>query len=166
MTYIPKSEEQLAKEGLLEEGTYDFEVIDTNDAPSKKGNDMFTLILCVFDSEGGRRNIFDYIALGTNFGERKLRRAAQGCGLIDIYTSGDLKHHTFMGATGKVLVKQRDGTPDYPLPKNVVADYLPRDDAEPTQPKPARDIINDDIPFAWVAALLIPLASIIVSRIV
>lgn len=165
MTYTPKTEAQLAKEGLLDEGTYDFEVIDTNDMPSKKGNDMFTLQLSIFDGEGGQRKIFDYIALSSNFGERKLRRAAEACGLIDVYTSGELKHYTFMGATGKAKVKQQEGTEAYPLPKNVVADYLPRDDAEPAK-KPARDIINDQIPFAWVAALLIPLATIIASQII
>lgn len=147
MTYVPKTEEQLAKEGLLEEGTYDFEVIDTNDAPSKKGNDMFTLTLCVFDHDGGQRRIFDYIAMGSNFGERKLRHAADACGLIDAYMAGELKHYTFMGTTGKVLVKQRDGTSEYPSPRNVVADYLPRDDAHVDDPRPIRDIISDDIPF-------------------
>ena len=147
MTYTPKTEEQLAKEGLLDEGTYDFEVIDTSDAPSKKGNDMFTLILHVFDNEGRTRKIFDYIALGNNFGERKLRRAANACGLLDVYTSGELKHYTFFGATGKAFVKQQDGTSEYPLPKNVVSDYLPRDDDAPAPRRPAKEIIDDDIPF-------------------
>lgn len=146
MTYTPKSEEQLVKEGLLDDGTYDFEIIDTNDQPSKKGNDMFTLTLRAFDHDGGTRTIFDYMVLSSNLGERKLRRAADACGLIDVYTSGELKHYTFMGATGKVKLKQQDGTDGY-MPKNVVADYLPRDDAQPARTKPAREIINDNIPF-------------------
>lgn len=145
MTYVPKSEEQLAKEGLFPEGIYDFEVVDTNDAPSKKGNDMFTLTLRVFGDEE-IRTVFDYIVPNSNFGERKLRRAAVACGLIDVYTSGELKHYTFMGATGKAKLKQQDGTDGF-MPKNVVADYLPRDDAHVADPRPARDIINDEIPF-------------------
>ncbi len=148
MNYEPKTDEQLAKEALLPEGTYDFEIIDTNDKPSKKGNDMITVKMVVFGGDGSHHYLYDYIALGTNFGERKLRRAAAGCGLLGIYMSGELIDRTFMGATGKVLIKQQDGTAEYPIPKNVVADYVPRDDDESTQDKrPSREIIDDDLPF-------------------
>lgn len=147
MIYIPKTEEQLIKEGLLSEGIYDFEVIDTNDRPSKKGNDMFTLKLCVFAVDGTQQHIFDYIALGNNFGERKLRHAANACGLLGIYNSGKLTDRDFMGTTGRAFLKQQDGTPDFPNPKNVVTDYLPRDEPEGSPVKPAKEIIDDDIPF-------------------
>jgi len=150
MTYTPKSEEQLIKEGfgLLPEGVYDFEIFETSDAPSRKGNEMFMFKLCIFDSEGTQRHIFDYIVFGTNFGERKLRRAAASCGLIDIYNSGDLKDTTFLNATGKALIKQQNGTAEYPAPRNIVSEYLPRSDTvEHIITKPAKEIINDDIPF-------------------
>lgn len=148
MNYIPKTEEELAQESLLPDGTYDFEIIETSEGYSKKGNEMITLKLCVFDTDGSTRNIFDYIALGNNFGERKLRHAANACGLIDVYMSGKLADITFLNATGKILVKQQKGTDDFPLPKNIVSDYLPRDDNAPAKPpRPAREIINDDVPF-------------------
>lgn len=154
MTYIPKTEETLAKEGLLPEGIYDFEVIETSDQPSKKGNDMFTLKLYVFDNDGSQRFIFDYIALGNNFGERKLRHAADACGLMDTYNSGKLTDRDFLNKCGKILLKQQNGTADFPMPKNIVSDYLSRDDSggaahdAPAKPiKPAGEIINDDIPF-------------------
>ena len=148
MNYTPKTEEQLAEEALLADGTYDFEVIGTSDKPSKKGNDMFTLNLCIFSHDGTQRFINDYIAMGNNFGERKLRRAAVACGLLDIYTSGSLQAYDFRNMSGKVLLKQQNGTDDYPLPKNVVGDYLPRDDNAPAihRIKP-EDIIDDGIPF-------------------
>ena len=168
MTYIPKTEAELAQETLLPEGTYDFEVINTDDKPSKKGNEMFTLKLFVFDSDGKPRIVFDYMALGNPFGERKLRHAAAACGLLEIYNSGNLKAADFQDTSGKVLVKQQNGTADYPLPKNVVADYLPREEGVVTTAKPqrTRDIIDDDIPFALVSALLVPFALLIVSYVV
>ena len=148
MNYTPKTEAELAKESLLSEGVYDFEVIETRDTPSKKGNDMITLKLCVFDIDGSQRHIFDYIALGTNFGERKLRRAANACGLIDIYNSGDLRDTTFLNTTGQISVRQQEGTTDFPLPKNVVSDYLPKDEGITEKPvRPAREVIDDEIPF-------------------
>jgi hypothetical protein len=148
MSYTPKTEEQLADEALLPQGIYDFEVIDTNDRPSKRGNNMVTLKLCVFDGDGGQRHIFDYMAFGNSFGERKFRHAAKSCGLLDIYNSGKLEAHTFLGACGKVLLKKQDGTDDYPLPKNVVADYVEKDDMEEkAKTAKTKDLINDDIPF-------------------
>jgi hypothetical protein len=149
MSYTPKTEEQLAEETLLPEGIYDFEVIDTDDRPSKKGNEMITLKLCVFDGDGGQRHIYDYMAFGNSFGERKFRHAAVACGLLDIYNSGNLQHYTFIGACGKVLLKKQNGTDDFPMPKNVVSDYVERDDSvsESTTPKISKEIIDDDIPF-------------------
>jgi hypothetical protein len=147
MKYTPKTEEQLAQEALLPDGTYDFEIIDTDDKPSKKGNDMITLKLWVFSDGGEQRHIFDYIAMGNHFGERKLRHAANACGLLEIYNSGKIVHTDFMGTTGKVLLKQQKGTDDFPLPKNIVADYLPRGEETVVITKPIREVIDDDIPF-------------------
>lgn len=145
MRFTPKTEEQLADEALLPEGTYDFEVIDTNDKPSKKGNDMITLQLCVFDGDGSHRYVYDYIAIGNSFGERKLRHAANTCGLMDEYSSGNISASDFHGKTGKVLLKKQPAKDDFP-PKNTVADYIIRDEGV-TDTRTPRQIINDDIPF-------------------
>ncbi len=146
--YTPKSEETLAKEGLLPEGTYDFEVSETSDKPSKKGKAMYTLKLHVFDENGQARIVYDYIALGSNFGERKLRHAADACGLIDIYDTGNLKPSDFQDKSGKAQIKQQDGSADYPLPKNVVADYVKRS-AEETVATGAlpKEVEDDEVPF-------------------
>ncbi len=149
MSYTPKSDEQLAKEGLLTDGTYDFEIVDTSDKPSKRGNDMYTLKLNVFSPDGITHIIYDYIALGSNFGERKLRHAADACQLLDIYQTGNLKPADFLGKTGKVNIKQQDGNADYPMPKNVVVDYVKRGEAESvkTGALPVEDLGGDDVPF-------------------
>src|ERR1700727_1407017 len=109
MSYTPKSEEQLAREALQPDGIYDFEIISTSDKPSKNGNDMYTLKLLIWDANGDNFTLFDYIALGNNFGERKLRYAADACGIISIYESGDLKHTDFMNTKGKIELKTQEG---------------------------------------------------------
>jgi hypothetical protein len=144
MKYVPKTEEELAGEALLPEGVYDFEVLGTDDKPSKKGNDMITLKLRVFSDEG-EQYIYDYIALGSTFGERKLRHAAATCGLLKEYNSGTINADSFNHACGRVKIKQQAGTDDYPLPKNTVADYVDRAPAPDT--RPSEDIISDNIPF-------------------
>jgi hypothetical protein len=150
MGYTPKTEEQLAEEALMPEGIYDFEVIDTDDRPSKKGNSMFTLKLCVFDDDGRQRFIYDYMAMGNTFGERKLRHAARSCGLLDCYNSANMVPSDFMGASGKALIKRQDGTTEYPSPKNVVSDYIDKDysnEITNSATKSSKDLIDDDIPF-------------------
>ena len=147
MRFTPKTDEQLAQEALLLDGVYDFEIIDTSDKPSKKGNDMITLKICVFDKDREERYIFDYIAMGNSFGERKLRHAANACGLMNIYNTGKINAEDFLHKSGILKVAQRKGTPEYPLPKNIVADYLPKDTFAAIKSQPAKDIIDDDIPF-------------------
>ena len=129
MAYTPKTEDQLAKEGLMPNGVYDAEVVETSDKQSKKGNDMFTLKLRVFNDDGSSRFIYDYIVMGTNFGERKLRHAADACGLIDTYNAGSLTAGDFLNTSCKVEVAQQNGTPAYPTPKNIVSDYISREEA-------------------------------------
>lgn len=154
MSYTPKSEETLAKEGLLPKGIYHAEVVETSDRPSKAGNPMTTLKLRVFDEDGNSRNIFDYIALGNNFGERKFRHAALACGLEDVYNFGDLKSDDFLNTMCRVEIKVQEGSPEFPLPKNVVNDYIEREsDVQSTkivkkeEVKKLDDDLNDSVPF-------------------
>lgn len=149
MSYTPKSDEEFAEESLMADGEYDFEVLDTSDKQSKKGNDMVTLKLNVFESDGSGNHIYDYMTMGNHFGERKFRHAADACGLIDIYESGKLTAADFQGKCGKVIIKKQDGTPDYPLPKNVVSDYVKRKpgDVVATKPVMPKEVESDEIPF-------------------
>lgn len=155
MSYTPKSEEQLALEGLLPEGDYDYEVVETSDKPSKSGNFMITLKLNVFDAEGGSRVLTDYIVPNSNYGERKLRHAADASNIIDIYDSGALVHTDFLNRTGKLKLKIQDGTAEYPMPKNSVFDYIKREDVGTTSIAKesiatgamTKNDLNDEIPF-------------------
>lgn len=152
VTYTPKTDEQLAKEGLLPAGAYDATCIETMDRPSKKGSEMITLKLQVFDPSGdSHKIIFDYIVLGSNYGERKLRHAASAFGLMDVYNGGVLKAEDFQDKSCRIDVKQQDGTADFPMPKNVVGDYLERDaDAVVSVKKETKKVsedLDDSIPF-------------------
>lgn len=147
MTYTPKSEEQLAKEGLLPDGEYDYEVVGTDDKNSKAGNPMFTLKLHVFDVDGRACPLTDYIALGSNFGERKLRHAADASNILDKYESGNMVAKDFMGTTGKLKLKSQDGDADFPLPKNVVKDYVKRLRQGTSTPPASSPVEDDEIPF-------------------
>lgn len=146
MTYTPKSDDQLVKESLMPDGEYDWECVDTNDKPSSKGNDMFTLKLHVFDEEGQPNIIMDYIALGNTFGERKLRHAADSGGIIDIYESGKLVAADFLGRTGKLKIKTQEAQGNYDA-KNVVASYTKRGAVAATPVAANTDELNDEIPF-------------------
>ena len=58
--YTPKTETELAQEGLIPSKTIcDVEVAEAIDRPSKAGNPMITLKLNVFDETGAMRVIFD-----------------------------------------------------------------------------------------------------------
>jgi len=104
MGYTPKSEEQLAEEGLLADGIYDYEIFSAEEKISKAGNDMYVLGLHIFDNEGGQRTITDYIALGSNYGERKLRHACDASNMIAVYESGNLVAEDFLNKTGKLTI--------------------------------------------------------------
>jgi hypothetical protein len=152
--YKPKTEEQLAQEGLIPSGTVcDCEVAEAIDKPSKAGNPMITLKLNVFDENGAMRVVFDYIVPSTNFGERKLRHASDAFGLMDKYEAGTVWADDFMHQMGKIEIGQSKPTPDYPMPKNIVTDYIGREEAtemqeqKKTVKKSSKTDIDDSIPF-------------------
>jgi hypothetical protein len=154
MKYQPKSEKQFAEEGLFPPGIYDVEVIEAIDRPSKAGKEMVTLKLVVFNDVGAQRTVFDYMTFGSNFGERKFRHAADCFGLIGLYETGDLSAADFQGKTGKAQIGQSKPTPQYPLPNNIIADYIGREEATVLQEKQGRKIVvadktdlDDGIPF-------------------
>lgn len=146
MPYTPKTEEDLIKESLYPDGDYDFEVIGTQDTVSKSGNDMYVLKLKVFNDDDYTL-LTDYIAFGSNFGERKFRHAADTCGLLDVYSTGNLKADDFLKKCGKVKIKIQEGSAQYPNPKNVVVDYIKHDSVVTAASPKVEDDLNDGIPF-------------------
>lgn len=120
MKFTPATEEELAKANLLEKGKYDFEVLNAEDAVSKKsGAEMIKLKLRVFDNKGGERHIFDYLLPSVPW---KLRNFCEAVGLEDRYDAGELTSHDCIGRAAKVVIGVDDKSKEFP-PKNVARDY-------------------------------------------
>ena len=151
MKFAPKTEKEVAEEGLLPKGEYSFEVMSAEDKVSKaSGNEMIALKLHVFDDQGEPRIIFDYLLESM---ARKLRHAAEACGLLTEYESGGLDALDFVGKTGLVKIGiQQDKTGQYP-DKNTVTDYVRRGSQQPTASKVPPGLLgegkplDDEIPF-------------------
>jgi hypothetical protein len=150
MRFTPKNEEELAIEGLLPEGVYDFEVLEATDRVSKKGNEMIEVRLKVYDLNGGFRFITDYLLEAYL---PKLYSFAKATGTLKAYDAGEFTAYDCQGRSGKVQVKVVPAG-EFPA-KNEVKTYgEPKSKALPS-PAPAtfkpsapvQDMAEDDIPF-------------------
>lgn len=154
MRFDPKTEEELAAADLWPAGEYDFEVAEAEEQTSKSGNDMVKLTVHVFDAEGRRRTVFDYL-VGTEKAQFKVRHFADAVGLIEQYNLGELLAEDIVGRTGRCKLNiKKDKSGQYP-DQNAIADYLPPKKAAvrlgvkpaPTRPAPTAADLDDDIPF-------------------
>lgn len=152
MKITPKTEAEIAEEGLLPPGDYDFEVKSAEERQSKAGNDMLVLELKIFTDAGRVAFVTDYL-LESN--PRKLRGACEAVGLLDAYQAGEIMSDDFAGRAGRVRLKKEEGKGDFG-PKNSVGSYLkPAADTAPTAPRAARapappkghPALDDEIPF-------------------
>lgn len=127
MKFQPKSEADIKTAALLPPGEYDAEIGTAEDTVSKSGNEMIKLDLTVFDTNGGKRFIYDYLLESMAY---KLRHAAEACGLLAKYEQGLLTADDFIGKgcrvkigiDDKVAANKKNGT-DYP-PSNMIKDYI------------------------------------------
>lgn len=146
MKFQPKSEKELAEANLWPKGDYSFEILESEDATDKNGNDMLKLKVKVFKDNGASQNIFDYVS-GT-WMEYKLRHLAEAAGKLVDYEGGELNAYDLVGKTGwcKVGVSV-DKSGQYP-DKNGINDYYPdgKPTGDKTSKKPAVDE-DDEIPF-------------------
>lgn len=145
MKFKPKSEKELAEANLWPKGDYAFEILESEDATDKNGNDMLKLKVKVFKDNGASQNIFDYVS-GT-WMEYKLRHLAEAAGKLADYESGELNAYDLVGKTGwcKVGVSV-DKSGQYP-DKNGINDYC--QDGKPTGDKAKKPAVDEDdsIPF-------------------
>lgn len=138
MKFTPKSEADIqASSGSFDpwpSGTYDFEVAEAEDTTSKAGNDMIKLTLYVFNPEGKRRTVFDYLLASIEY---KLRHAAEACGLLSAYEQGMLEAFDFTGKTGRLKLGVQPAKDGYDA-KNTVRDYVKDDGSTAEEPAPKR----------------------------
>lgn len=145
MNFQPKTEKQLTEERMAPDGDYDFQVLESSDEVSAKGNAMIKLKLGIFNGEALRWHVFDYLVPQM---EVKLRHFCDCVGLLSDYESGRLSADLCRGRAGRCRIVVEEGKGTYP-DKNVVKDYILRKAkplAPPTQAAQT-PIENDDVPF-------------------
>ena len=141
---MPKSEQEIALEGLLPKGIYDADIIEAEDSISKKGNPMLRLNVKVYNPSGGCILIYDYLMESV---AHKLRHFAFSVGLGEGYENGVLDPVECIGKPCKVIVNIDDKDKAYP-PKNVIRDYYVTESESGTAKKTLNPEHNgDDIPF-------------------
>jgi len=152
MRFIPKTEDEISSENLLTDGVYGFEIVEAEDAISKKGADMIHVKLRVFDGDGGHRMVDDYLLEALLF---KVKHCADVCGLAEKYARGEFGADDLLNKTGHVKIATQPAQNGYG-PKNTVKDYVAPKDAparpqaafrKPAPTVPAMVDLDDEIPF-------------------
>jgi hypothetical protein len=154
MRFTPKTEEQIAEEGLIPANTIcDFEVIEAEEKLSKVGNEMMTLKLKVWRPDGSTTLLFEYLLSDADW---KLRAFAVGAGVLDKYEAGVFKPDDIIGAAGKLKVGIDPAKNGYPARNKVLGYEKPAQSTARARVAPelaqrqrmaAAEIDNSDIPF-------------------
>ncbi len=136
-------------------GEYDFIIQSVEETTSAKGNDMLKLTLHVFDKEGEKRTVFDYI-LSSQAGQWKARHMMEAIGMTEQYELGTIDPIAIEGRPGRCKLGIEPGNAQYPA-KNKVQDYISPTAAKAapaaSRPAPARakapagGDLDDEIPF-------------------
>ena len=154
MKITPKTEEQIAAEGVLAPGVYSFEVMKAEEKTSKSGNPMIVLDVKLFGPDGEPFYVNDYLLEKFAF---KLRHFCAMTGLLDAYQQGSLTAGDCEGRTGHAKVAIDKGKPNpqggnYP-DRNAIKDYVPAP-VEAAKPEPTDAqlsntdaVVTDDVPF-------------------
>lgn len=129
MKFAPKTEAEIKAATLIDPGTYDFEVVKSEDKVSNKGNEMIVVELKLFVNEKRTYRVRDWLL--PHF-ERKLRHFCYATGLHNEYENGTLEDTMCLGRAGKVVVihEFQDGHD----PRVMVKDYCVVEGIE--RPKP------------------------------
>lgn len=146
MKHKPQTDEEIAKSGLMEEGVYDFTIIDATECTSKSGNDMFKLKLHVYDVGGEARIVFDWIL--PSFA-KKYKHIHDACSLLDLYQSGETKSDNLIGKSGKLMLgmgKPYTDNNGIERVNNTVVDYVKRGNMVQAAAMP-QAVLDDEIPF-------------------
>jgi hypothetical protein len=150
MNFTPKTDEEIAKEGLLPEATYQIDIIKAEDAVSKNsGNDMIKLTIGVWNDGEIASRVIDYVMPSC---ARKLKTLCDAIGIGDKYKSGVIRASDFEGRSCLADIKTEiDKNGKYP-PKNGIKAYLASPVSTPApsgniETRPATQEETDGCPF-------------------
>ncbi len=149
MKHQALTEEQIAASGLLDDGVYDFTIVQVTEGQSKSGNDMFALKLHVFNTDGAPVIILDWVLAAF---PKKFKHLHDALGLLDLYAKGDTKPEDLERKSGKLLLgKGKPYTDANGIDRvnNTVVDYVKRENAETYAKASAmpKEVVDDEIPF-------------------
>jgi len=126
MKFTPKTEKELAEQGLAPKGTYPFEVMTAADRISKtSGKEMIAIEIIFYLPDGSSRKITDYLMESVAF---KLNSFCKSTGLLAKYNEGSFSAEDCLDKSGYVNIAieaakpKEDGSGDWPA-KNKVASY-------------------------------------------
>jgi len=155
MRVTPLSEKEADEQSsnLWSDGDYDFQVKSAEEKESSSGNDMFALEVWIFDSDGNRKMLFDYL-VNAEKSAWKIRHFAASCGLLRSYENGTLEEGEMIDRVGRCTIGTQAAKDGYPA-KNVIRGYIKASGTSESQPvartptrakAPAVDL-DDEIPF-------------------
>lgn len=137
---------------IFKPGEYDFTIYEAAETTSQKsGEEMLKLTLHIFDRNGDKRTVFDYI-LSSKAAQWKARHMMESIGMTKQYDAGVIDPVDIVERSGRLKLGVAPATAQYPA-QNKVQDYVkmksdPQSAAEPARKAraPAGDI-DDEIPF-------------------
>lgn len=152
MYFDPLSEQEIQTQMLLPDGIYSYQVIKSEDKPSKSTGKMYTAItLKVWDNEGKEHIVYTNMAL-----IKLIKHFCDVNNMQDEYSTGCLPPESFMHKSGGKVVLEIETEKPNPnggmyKAKNVVKDYIAESHGSSLMPlgdhNKKDDFINDDLPF-------------------
>lgn len=138
MNFTPKKDEELHSSfELFPKGEYDFDVVKAEEQTSSKGNEMIKLEIDIYDPNGRKSRVFDYLLESVAY---KLKHFCITTGLTTEYEAGNLTAEMCLNRSGRCMIGiQQDKTGKYD-DKNIVKDYC-------GVAVSAAKLAEDDIPF-------------------
>ncbi len=149
MKFTPKTEKEIAEEGLIPAGTIcDFEVLEAEEKTSKAGNPMVALQLKVWRPNGQTTLVRDWLLLDQMW---KLHAFCASVGKLADYEAGEIDAFELKGCTGRAKIGIKPATDQYAA-GNSIAGYIKAETAAAPPPKAAARVTGkadaDEIPFA------------------
>ena len=151
------SETEVKHIGLIPQGEYDFVVATAVQKQSKANLPMIELLLEIYDKQGNKRIMRDWLSASeAPMARMKIREFCYAIGMGDEYEMGVIDEFKLSGRSGKVEVfieESRD--PKYPNPRNqlkyidpgFLQAVLKQAKTPPNSVANPPNLVDDDIPF-------------------
>lgn len=149
--FDPMTDEEIEASSLVEDGTYNFEVVKSTRKTSKSGNQMAEIQNMIWDKDGKTHMVFDYLVFSkVPMNIKKVKHFCDATGLQEEYKKGQLPEE-LERLSGKAIIGIQDERPNpnggVYARKNVVIDYVITDKGAVKSPPSDQFMDDDSIPF-------------------